>query len=104
MSCISALSRSSARSSCSSLTLLRSLPSYIADDELPAEWDWGNQDGKSCLTHSLNQHIPQYCGSCWAFASISALADRIKVSLPPLLSATVWEVCGSCLLLNLQPS
>jgi len=52
---------------------------YIADDELPAEWDWGNQDGKSCLTHSLNQHIPQYCGSCWAFASISALADRIKI-------------------------
>jgi len=53
---------------------------YIADEELPAEWDWNDQDGKSCLTHSVNQHIPQYCGSCWAFATLSALADRIKIA------------------------
>mmetsp|Transcript_32143 Transcript_32143/g.67572 ORF Transcript_32143/g.67572 Transcript_32143/m.67572 type:complete len:361 (+) Transcript_32143:39-1121(+) len=53
---------------------------YIPDEDLPKEWNWNDVDGKSCLTHQLNQHIPQYCGSCWAFASISSLADRIKIA------------------------
>mmetsp|Transcript_18771 Transcript_18771/g.33778 ORF Transcript_18771/g.33778 Transcript_18771/m.33778 type:complete len:370 (+) Transcript_18771:55-1164(+) len=53
---------------------------YISDDEIPDEWNWNDVDGKSCLTHQLNQHIPQYCGSCWAHASLSSLADRIKIA------------------------
>eukprot|EP00555_Chaetoceros_dichaeta_P014181 CAMPEP_0198255918 /NCGR_PEP_ID=MMETSP1447-20131203/5940_1 /TAXON_ID=420782 /ORGANISM="Chaetoceros dichaeta, Strain CCMP1751" /LENGTH=342 /DNA_ID=CAMNT_0043942417 /DNA_START=208 /DNA_END=1236 /DNA_ORIENTATION=- len=53
---------------------------YIAAKELPETFDWGNIDGKSYLTHSLNQHIPQYCGSCWAHGAMSALADRIKIA------------------------
>lgn len=53
---------------------------YIAMDELPKSFYWGNVNGTSFLTHSLNQHIPQYCGSCWAHSSMSSLADRIKIA------------------------
>ncbi|GMI21872.1 hypothetical protein TeGR_g13013 [Tetraparma gracilis] len=52
---------------------------YLEFADLPDSYDWGNVDGVSYLTMSLNQHIPQYCGSCWAHASLSALADRIKI-------------------------
>mmetsp|Transcript_21764 Transcript_21764/g.51368 ORF Transcript_21764/g.51368 Transcript_21764/m.51368 type:complete len:413 (-) Transcript_21764:1580-2818(-) len=48
---------------------------------LPKEFYWGNTNGgKSYLTRMLNQHIPQYCGACWAHAGMSSLADRIKIA------------------------
>lgn len=53
---------------------------YVKDEDLPDNFSWGNVNGKSYLTASRNQHIPQYCGSCWAMGALSSLADRIKVS------------------------
>jgi len=53
---------------------------YLEASSLPDNFSWGNVDGKSYLTHSLNQHLPQYCGSCWAHGALSAFADRIKIA------------------------
>jgi len=52
---------------------------YINPSDLPDSFSWNNIRGSSWLTHMLNQHIPQYCGSCWAHSSMSSLADRIKI-------------------------
>ena len=40
---------------------------------------WSNIDGVNLLTNNRNQHIPQYCGSCWAYATTYVLSDRIKI-------------------------
>jgi len=53
---------------------------YLGAETLPDSFNWGDVNGVSYLTHSLNQHIPQYCGSCWAHGAVSALADRIKIA------------------------
>mmetsp|Transcript_18054 Transcript_18054/g.27295 ORF Transcript_18054/g.27295 Transcript_18054/m.27295 type:complete len:345 (+) Transcript_18054:44-1078(+) len=53
---------------------------YVRDDDLPENFTWQNVNGISYTTHSLNQHIPQYCGSCWAHGALSSLADRIKIA------------------------
>jgi len=65
-----------------------------------------DRDGVSYLIHSLNQHLPQYCDSCWAHGSLSSLADRIKIarnaegtdinlSIQFILNCGT-EVAGSC--------
>ena len=53
---------------------------YIESGDLPQSFNWADVDGKSYLTKSLNQHIPQYCGSCWAHGALSSLGDRIKIA------------------------
>ena len=34
--------------------------------KIPEVFSWGNVSGHSYLTPIRNQHIPTYCGSCWA--------------------------------------
>lgn len=61
--------------------VLSPLPStYVRTSDLPKSFFWGNVSGISYLTRPLNQHIPQYCGSCWAHAAVSVLGDRIKIA------------------------
>ena len=52
---------------------------YTKEEDLPKVWDWSNMDGTTYITKALNQHVPQYCGSCWAQAAVSVLGDRIKI-------------------------
>jgi C1A family cysteine protease len=49
---------------------------YIKKEDLPATYDLRDT---GMLTADLNQHIPVYCGSCWAHSAFSSIADRLKI-------------------------
>jgi cathepsin X len=59
-------------------------PGYVREAlkpvELPKQWIWNDVNNTNFLTNLRNQHVPQYCGSCWAHAATSALSDRIKIA------------------------
>jgi len=74
-------------------------------EEVPTSVDWRNMNGKNYLSWNKNQHIPQYCGSCWAQGTTSAIADRFNIlnnlstATPVALDAQVVVNClegGSC--------
>ena len=62
---------------------------YVRAEQMPKSFTWADQDGVSYVTKSLNQHIPQYCGSCWAHGALSSFADRIAIARGPSRSVEI---------------
>ena len=77
---------------------------YLKKEDIPERFDPRNIDGKNYATWNQNQHIPQYCGSCWAHSTTSAIMDRISLMRKgawPSVELSTQEVincghAGSC--------
>ncbi len=76
-------------------------PYVETEEDLPEEFFWGNvSGGRNLLSPIRNQHVPVYCGSCWAHAATSSLIDRYNIQTdgdwpgPQLLSVQNVIDCG----------
>lgn len=77
---------------------------YIDNGDIPANFWWGDAHGVNYLSWTVNQHVPQYCGSCWAQAAQAAFADRVNILYNnkfPRLAMSVQQILncqagGSC--------
>lgn len=72
---------------------------YLKSSDLPKEFTWANVDGVNYVSRVLNQHVPQYCGSCWAHGTASSVVDRLKImrkNAYPDISVAIQDVlnCG----------
>lgn len=75
-------------------------PPPTTNGALPRNFTWNDVHGVSLLAPSWNQHIPQYCGSCWLHGSLSMIQDRLKIAkkgLGPdtMLARQVLLNCGA---------
>jgi len=73
---------------------------YVLPENLPTSFDWRWTNNTVFTTKIGNQLQPKFCGSCWAFASTSALADRIKIQTKAQTSDIILSVqalldCGN---------
>ena len=50
----------------------------VSTTTLPSSFDWRNVSGLDLTSPIRSQYVPQWCGSCWAHAVTSALADRVN--------------------------
>lgn len=56
------------------------LPAPLMDiNKLPKHFSWCSNGAGNLCTPSWNQHIPIYCGSCWAHGSTHMVQDRLKI-------------------------
>lgn len=79
---------------------------YLSAADLPTNFDWRNVNGRNYSSRTLQQHIPEYCGSCWAHGTLSALTERINIARDgawPMYDLSIQEmlncgqkIAGSC--------